>query len=166
VRKHSTALVVLVSLLLCSVAGASQGTPLNTRFKSLVQDTNRILVVKCRDRFIPAHTTIWGWKKWNRGKVMRVWHHRHLNAHWASKQCRTISYWIRRQIWAGNVLGRESRRDPWPNCRDPWDGSGASWYQTVQCENGGNWYDSPGYYRCGLQFDPAWESRFGQLCPN
>lgn len=74
-------------------------------------------------------------------------------------------YWVAKQIWAGNILGRESGGDPWPNCPDPYDGSGSSWSDTVACENGGNWYDSPGYYRCGLQFDPAWERRFGQLCP-
>lgn len=76
-----------------------------------------------------------------------------------------VSSWVARQIAAAEVLGRESAGDPWPNCPDPYDGSGASWSSTVACENGGNWYDSPGYYRCGLQFDPMWERRFGRLCP-
>lgn len=78
------------------------------------------------------------------------------------------SYWASKQISAAEVLGQESDRqgtDPWPNCPDPYDHGGASWYDTLNCENGGNWYDSPGYFRCGLQFEPAWERRFGQLCP-
>lgn len=76
----------------------------------------------------------------------------------------SVDTWIARQIAAASVLGSESGGDPWPNCPDPYDGGG-SWQDTVNCENGGSWYDSPGYYRCGLQFDPAWERRFGQLCP-
>jgi hypothetical protein len=36
----------------------------------------------------------------------------------------------------------------------------------VACENGGDWLDSPGYYRCGLQFDPMWERHYGRrFCP-
>lgn len=74
------------------------------------------------------------------------------------------SFWVARQIAAATVIGRESGGDPWPNCPDPFDGGG-SWWDTVQCENGGSWMDSPGYYRCGLQFEPGWERRFGRLCP-
>lgn len=74
-------------------------------------------------------------------------------------------WYVSKQIWAGNILGRESRGDPWPNCPDPYDGSGSPWQGTVNCENSGSWLDSPGYYRCGLQFDPHWEIRFGRLCP-
>lgn len=44
-------------------------------------------------------------------------------------------------------------------------GPGHSWYDTVGCENGGSWLDSPGFYRCGLQFDPMWERVYGRLCP-
>lgn len=76
----------------------------------------------------------------------------------------TLSYWIGRQIYAATVIGRESAGDPWPNCPDPFDGGG-SWDATVACENGGDWLDSPGYFRCGLQFEPMWERRFGRLCP-
>jgi hypothetical protein len=72
--------------------------------------------------------------------------------------------WRARQIAAAEVIGRESTGDPWPNCPDPFDGGG-SWDDTVQCENGGSWLDTPGFYRCGLQFDPMWERRFGRLCP-
>jgi len=75
-----------------------------------------------------------------------------------------VDYWVEKQIHAANILGAESAGDPWPNCPDPYDGRG-SWQATVNCENNGNWYDSPGYYRCGLQFDPMWERRFGRLCP-
>jgi hypothetical protein len=66
----------------------------------------------------------------------------------------------------GNLLARASSGDPWPSCPDPHDGSGASWYDTVRCENNGSWLDSPGYYRCGLQFDPMWERYYGRrFCP-
>jgi hypothetical protein len=75
-----------------------------------------------------------------------------------------VTDWVARQIAAATVIGRESGGDPWPNCPDPFDGGG-SWWDTVQCENGGSWLDSPGYFRCGLQFDPGWERRFGRLCP-
>lgn len=80
----------------------------------------------------------------------------------------SLSYWSSKQIAAAEVLGYEGDQqgtDPWPNCPDPYDHGGASWINTLNCENGGNWYDSPGYFRCGLQFEPAWERRFGQLCP-
>lgn len=77
----------------------------------------------------------------------------------------TLNYWIAKQIRVAEIIGHSSSSDPWPNCPDPiWNGA-ASWQDTVNCENGGNWYDSPGYYRCGLQFDPAWERIYGRLCP-
>lgn len=81
--------------------------------------------------------------------------------------------WAALQIAAATVIGRESGGDPWPNCPDPFDGGG-SWFDTVKCENKKMfqlygfpraWLDSPGYFRCGLQFDPGWERRFGRLCP-
>jgi hypothetical protein len=75
----------------------------------------------------------------------------------------TVS-WEARQIAAAEMIARESGGDPWPNCPDPYDGGG-TWQVTVNCENGGSWYDTPGAYRCGLQFDPMWERRFGPLCP-
>lgn len=80
----------------------------------------------------------------------------------------SLSYWINKQISAAEVLGYEGDQqgtDPWPNCPDPYDHGGASWTDTVNCENSGNWYDSSGYFRCGLQFKPSWEYRFGRLCP-
>jgi hypothetical protein len=76
----------------------------------------------------------------------------------------SLSYWIDRQIAVATKIGRESSGDHWPNCPDPFDGGG-SWTATVACENTGNWLDSPGYYRCGLQFDPGWERKYGRLCP-
>lgn len=73
--------------------------------------------------------------------------------------------WRAKQIAAAETIAREAASDPWPNCSDPvWDGA-SSWDVTVACENSGDWLDSPGYYRCGLQFDPMWETRFGRLCP-
>lgn len=77
-----------------------------------------------------------------------------------------VTDWATIQMHYGDLLARASAGDPWPNCPDPHDGSGSSWYDTVNCENGGNWLDSPGYYRCGLQFDPMWESHYGRkFCP-
>jgi hypothetical protein len=74
--------------------------------------------------------------------------------------------WAAIQMRYGNMLARASSGDPWPSCPDPHDGSGASWYDTVRCENNGSWLDSPGYYRCGLQFDPMWERFYGRrFCP-
>lgn len=81
----------------------------------------------------------------------------------------SVTYWMNKQIAAANHLAANSGADPWPNCPDPGprdnQGAGHSWFDTVNCENGGNWLDSPGYYRCGLQFDPGWESVYGRLCP-
>ena len=75
------------------------------------------------------------------------------------------NYWINRQIEVAEKIAHSSTNDPWPNCPDPVFNGAASWQDTVNCENSGNWYDSSGYYRCGLQFDPSWESRYGRLCP-
>lgn len=89
------------------------------------------------------------------------------------------AWWIRKQIAVAEKLGAEGDRqgtDPWPNCSDPYDHRGASWLDTLSCENRGmverygirdprSWLDSPGYYRCGLQFKPSWEITYGRLCP-
>lgn len=88
---------------------------------------------------------------------------RHVQAH-----APVATDWRARQIAAAETLGREADAagtDPWPNCPDPYDHAGASWDDTVACENSGSWLDSPGYFRCGLQFEPMWERRFGELCP-
>jgi len=82
----------------------------------------------------------------------------------------SAGYWANVQILYATKLARDSRADPWPNCPDPGprdnQGAGHSWHDTVACENGGNWLDSPGYYRCGLQFDPGWETHYGvRFCP-
>lgn len=79
-------------------------------------------------------------------------------------------YWANVQILFANKLAWSSSNDPWPNCPDPGprdnQGAGHTWYDTVACENNGNWLDSPGYYRCGLQFDPMWERHYGRkFCP-
>jgi hypothetical protein len=115
--------------------------------------TNHVMAAKCRPAF--------------RASTDRaLWIRRHRMAHRMKRAvCRPATPWyVTKQIWAANILGAESAGDPWPNCPDPFDGGG-SWYATVGCENNGNWLDSPGYYRCGLQFDPGWERRFGRLCP-
>jgi len=77
-----------------------------------------------------------------------------------------VTDWAAIQMHYGRRLAVASNGDPWPNCPDPHDGSGASWQATVNCENNGSWLDSPGYYRCGLQFDPMWERHYGRkFCP-
>lgn len=77
---------------------------------------------------------------------------------------KSTDYWIKRQIEVATIIG-PMHADAWPNCPDPFDGGGYTWQDTVNCENGGNWYDSDGFYRCGLQFDPQWERIYGRLCP-
>ncbi len=73
--------------------------------------------------------------------------------------------WAAIQIHYATLIARGAGSDPWPNCPDPYF-NGASWQDTVNCENNGNWLDSPGYYRCGLQFDPMWERHYGRrFCP-
>lgn len=90
--------------------------------------------------------------------------HTGMLARYKARLAPPVDYWITRQITIATKIAQESGGDPWPNCPDPFDGSG-TWQDTVNCENGGNWYDSPGYYRCGLQFDPGWEIKYGRLCP-
>jgi len=91
--------------------------------------------------------------------LMRL--HRKSQPHHSSSK---TPWYVSKQIRVANIIGAQSAGDPWPNCPDPFDGGG-SWYATVGCENGGSWLDSPGYYRCGLQFDPMWERKYGKLCP-
>jgi hypothetical protein len=77
-------------------------------------------------------------------------------------------WYVTKQIAVAEKLGASgdaAGTDPWPNCPDPYDHAGHSWVDTVNCENNGSWLDSPGYYRCGLQFDPMWERKYGRLCP-
>jgi hypothetical protein len=106
-------------------------------------------------------------RRWARKAV--VWLTRELGQTWAwlhpprATSTFGVGSWVERQIYAATVIARESSGDPWPSCADPWDGG--SFETLVACENGGSWYDSPGPYRCGLQFDPIWERRFGRLCP-
>jgi hypothetical protein len=102
----------------------------------------------------------------------RVWHRK--AAVWIKRELAEteralrppVTNWAAIQMRYGDRLAADSAGDPWPNCPDPHDGSGASWQDTVNCENNGSWLDSPGYYRCGLQFDPMWERYYGRrFCP-
>ena len=63
---------------------------------------------------------------------------------------------IYRMIQAAEQVAREGVGDPWPNCLDPYDGSGASWQRTKNCESPGYaWSADPPGYDCGpLQLDP------------
>lgn len=93
---------------------------------------------------------------------------RHLAVHTDAAPPVATDDWRARQIAAAEKIGAAADAagtDPWPNCPDPYDHTGASWDDTVQCENSGNWLDSPGYFRCGLQFEPRWETVYGRLCP-
>lgn len=96
---------------------------------------------------------------------------------WKETQPETV-WWISKQIAVAEKLGAagdQAGTDPWPNCPDPYDHAGHSWIDTLACENRGYyerfgntpdaWRDSPGYFRCGLQFKPSWESVYGRLCP-
>ncbi len=64
---------------------------------------------------------------------------------------------VARMIAAGEQVKRESAgSDPWPNCPDPYDGSGGSWQDTKGCESSGySWFEDPPGFYCGpLQIDP------------
>jgi hypothetical protein len=97
-------------------------------------------------------------------KAALKWH-TSLPSKYKAKLAPSIDYWVAKQIRVAELIGRSAGADPWPNCPDPIFNGASSWQETANCENGGNWYDSPGYYRCGLQFDPAWETKYGRLCP-
>lgn len=102
-----------------------------------------------------------GWLRGERNKTHRLLH--------PPEPVYDVAYWAGIQIHYAELIGQggdAGGTDPWPNCPDPYDHAGYSWYDTVACENGGNWLDSPGFYRCGLQFDPMWETHFGRrFCP-
>jgi hypothetical protein len=97
----------------------------------------------------------------------------------AAENPKPQAWWVRRQIEVATLLGKDGDAqgtDPWPNCPDPYDHQGHSWRDTLKCENRAYaeiygvwnpkaWLDSPGYFRCGLQFEPRWERRYGKLCP-
>jgi hypothetical protein len=139
--------------------------------------TNQISVL--RSGVVQQRTWTWEWQDHNGVKrwptvyaerhasldylhlLKRLWAHRH---HQAQHSYVAPTGWIAKQIAAAEDIARKSGGDPWPNCPDPFDGGG-SWQDTADCENHGSWMDSPGYYRCGLQFDPMWERVYGRLCP-
>lgn len=151
--RMSTALALLIAaLVLVAPAQGHLAQPFH-KGQTLQEKRHTVLVNIPHVCASKAHTR---GCKWLRGLLRKV------NTQLRPKSA--TPWYVTKQIWAGNILGSESAGDPWPNCPDPYDGSG-SWQDTVNCENGGNWLDSPGYYRCGLQFDPGWERRFGALCP-
>lgn len=98
---------------------------------------------------------------------------------WRATRPEQGAWWVEKQIRIAEKLGAEGDRqntDPWPNCPDPYDHRGHSWIDTLACENVAffqtygptdprSWLDPPGYYRCGLQFKPSWEDKYGRLCP-
>ncbi len=94
----------------------------------------------------------------------RTWIAKELHATQAKIAFKSAQYWINKQIAVATQIARNAVIDPWPNCPDP-HFNGATWQDTVNCENRGNWMDSPGFYRCGLQFHPNWERKYGRLCP-
>ena len=138
-------------------------TPRLHYIRWLRTETNETLRARCRPVYRIAYRPAGLMPVGLREFAWREWRARLREARRSSNDC--LSVWVRRQIWAAGIIARESAGDPWPHCPDPYDGSGASWWDTVACENGGSWMDSPGFYRCGLQFDPMWERRFGRLCP-
>lgn len=163
------ALTFLVSLLLTPAVGAYKirhkpAGYIDNHLHPFRLHVNNVRAAKCLPRYrlglAADELPIVGSKF--RKQIRVQWKRRHWRAADASSSC--TPWYITKQIWAGNILGRESAGDPWPNCPDPWDGTG-SWTDTVGCENSGSWLDSPGFYRCGLQFHPNWELRFGRLCP-
>jgi hypothetical protein len=131
--------------------------------------TNRALENRCR-----SHVRLADFTRTPLSSVAPAWRDdriayaraKHQDAKASSSLC--VPWYVTKQIWAANLIGAggdAGGTDPWPNCPDPYDHAGDSWYDTVGCENGGSWLDSPGYYRCGLQFAPSWETKYGRLCP-
>ena len=159
----ASTIIILCYLTVLAAAWGSIRAPLVDRITELRRQTNHARDVRClaplRRVYVPAFRVPLS----NRPANIVKERNRLGRARAAERAC--VPWYITKQIWAGNILGRESAGDPWPNCPDPYDGGGYSWYDTVGCENGGNWLDSPGFYRCGLQFHPNWEIRFGRLCP-
>lgn len=157
VKVRFVILATLVALLWVAPAHAY------LKFKPSCVSTECRLVAQSRNLLLAKYVCEHG------GGHHKIWSCRAVS--WLSKQIersRTAlaPNWIAIQIHYATLIAESSGGDPWPNCRDPYDGSGASWQDTVNCENGGSWYDSPGYYRCGLQFDPQWEIKYGQrFCP-
>lgn len=129
------------------------------------EHVNNVRAGKCMRRFVYVKSAdeLAALTADSRRHVRVGWKRRHWRAHQAASRC--TPWYVTAQIRAATIIGRESRGDPWPNCPDPFDGGGHTWADTVNCENGGSWRDSPGFYRCGLQFHPDWERRFGRLCP-
>lgn len=128
--------------------------------------THRCTDTLGRARFRVEQRIITGGPAYRRW-VLNLWRGRaRLYCKAAADYQRPQTSWAAIQIHYATLIARASSRDPWPNCPDPYDGSGASWDRTVACENAGSWLDSPGYYRCGLQFDPMWERHYGRrFCP-
>lgn len=168
------ALALLTSLLcLALTAGSARSSHHdNVRMDKLAHLRGSLNTIRANKCLPPMQ---YRWKVWEVPYLAYVieqtvtWIH---DARDASSRC--TPWYVTKQIWAGNILGRESAGDPWPNCPDPWDGSGSTWMDTVACENRRYFelygyprafLDSPGFYRCGLQFHPDWERRFGRLCP-
>lgn len=178
-KKVAIIVVSLVGLALTSQAGATphflpHGAHLSVKQKvayferSIHKDQTAIVFLtgKHAPRTLQRVSDL----RWYRAATR--WHNK-LLVRYKAKLAPTVNYWINRQIAIAEIIGAASGGDPWPNCPDPFDGGG-SWYDTVKCENRGMyerygfpraWYDSPGYYRCGLQFDPGWEVKYGRLCP-
>ena len=86
--------------------------------------------------------------------------------------CRAATGWLLREwreTWSLTTVGRmvsaaeqvnaesDPAKDPWPNCPDPYDGTGSSWHDTKACESPGYGWgeDPPGWYCGPLQIDPV-----------
>lgn len=140
--------------------------------------TNRAQRARCRPTFalrqftkVPLASVSFAWRDVRLERARRT-HRRAL-----ARSSRCVPWYVTKQMRVGDLVGAGGDRggtDPWPNCPDPWDHRGASWGDTVACENRAyhelfgyprEWLDSPGYFRCGLQFDPSWENIYGRLCP-
>lgn len=106
--------------------------------------------------------------RWHRSAVR--WLARELNETRDAMERAKASRWIANMIAAAEYVANHSSGDPWPNCPDPGDGGGYSWYDTKNCESGGySWYvDPPGYYCGPFQMDPyTWRvpiARYGVPC--
>jgi hypothetical protein len=166
-RKLFLTVAVLLGMAYTNTAGANCGQPHKPWHTMTLKQTKvyQVSVIEC-DKHVMKETRKYRVLVWHRKQM--AWTRRELRETLTKLRARaavaSTSYWINKQIMAAEAIARSSGGDPWPNCPDPHDGGG-SWQDTVNCENSGNWYDSPGYFRCGLQFEPRWETVYGRLCP-
>lgn len=155
-------LLAIVAAILLVPATASAHLPYKVKNDSL-KDRSRVQTLNlAHAKYVCRHGN-GSHRQW--ACSSKTWLAEELSKTQRKIEAKSANYWINKQIAVATKIGHAATVDPWPNCSDPiWNGA-RSWQVTVNCENQGNWMDSPGFYRCGLQFHPNWEKKYGRLCP-